>query len=381
MSDNPSATANPLVALSRLGQSPWYDFITRDLVRSGELARLIHEDGLKGMTSNPTIFEKAVATSTLYDSDIQQLADRGRSPAEIFEALAVADVQAACDVFRTVFEQDPNGDGTVSLEVSPTLAHDTDGTVREAERLWAAVDRPNVMIKIPGTREGLPAISRCLGAGINVNVTLLFSVSRYREVIDAFMTGMEAFFQTPRAGTQRAPCSVASFFVSRLDGRVDPLLERAANRGHVFAGQLRGTIAIANAATAYEQFGQSLHQPRWHQLAARGAYPQRPLWASTSSKNPRLADVYYVEALIGPRTVNTLPPETFAAFREHGQICFHLEEHVAQAPGQLEALATYGIDLGAVTRDLEADGVAKFAASYRSLLAGIEAKAGALVAH
>ncbi len=380
MSDNPSATANPLVALSRLGQSPWYDFITRDLVRSGELARLIHEDGLKGMTSNPTIFEKAVATSTLYDSDIQQLADQGRSPAEIFEALAVADVQAACDVFRPVFEQDPNGDGTVSLEVSPTLAHDTDGTVREAERLWAAVNRPNVMIKIPGTREGLPAITRCLAAGINVNVTLLFSVSRYQEVIDAFMTGMEAFFQTPASSKRRAPCSVASFFVSRLDGKIDPLLERAANSGHVFAGQLRGMIAIANAATAYERFLQSLHLPRWHQLLARGAYPQRPLWASTSTKDPRLADVYYVEALIGPRTVNTLPPETFAAFREHGQICLHLDEHVAESARRLDALADYGIDLTAVTRDLEADGVAKFAASYRSLLAGIEAKAGALAA-
>jgi len=381
MSDNPSATANPLVALSRLGQSPWYDFITRDLVRSGELARLIHEDGLKGMTSNPTIFEKAVATSTLYDSDIQQLADQGHSPAEIFEALAVADVQAACDVFQKVFEQDPNGDGTVSLEVSPTLAHDTEGTVREAERLWAAVNRPNVMIKIPGTREGLPAITRCLAAGINVNVTLLFAVSRYQEVIDAFMTGMEAFFQTPRAGTQRAPCSVASFFVSRLDGQVDPLLERAANSGHVFAGQLRSTIAIANAAMAYQRFRQSLDLPRWHQLSARGAYPQRPLWASTSTKDPRLADVYYVEALIGPRTVNTLPPETFGAFREHGRLCLQLEEHGAQWARRLDTLAEYGIDLGAITRDLETDGVAKFAASYRSLLAGIEAKAGSLAAH
>jgi len=381
MSDNPSATANPLVALSRLGQSPWYDFITRELVRSGELARLIHEDGLKGMTSNPTIFEKAVATSTLYDADIQQLADQGRRPAEIFEALAVADVQAACDVFRRVFDQDPNGDGTVSLEVSPTLAHDTDGTVHEAERLWAAVNRPNVMIKIPGTREGLPAITRCLAAGINVNVTLLFSVSRYQEVIDAFMTGMEAFFRTAVSSTQRAPCSVASFFVSRLDGKVDPLLERAANSGHLFAGQLRGLIAITNAATAYEHFRQSLHLPRWHALSARGAYPQRPLWASTSTKDPRLSDVYYVEALIGPRTVNTLPPETFAAFREHGQICLHLDDHMAQSAQRLAALTEYGIDLGAVTRDLEADGVAKFAASYRSLLAGIEAKAGALAAH
>jgi len=209
----------------------------------------------------------------------------------------------------------------------------------------------------------------------------LFAVSRYQEVIDAFMTGMEAFFQTPRAGTQRAPCSVASFFVSRLDGQVDPLLERAANSGHVFAGQLRSTIAIANAAMAYQRFRQSLDLPRWHQLSARGAYPQRPLWASTSTKDPRLADVYYVEALIGPRTVNTLPPETFGAFREHGRLCLQLEEHGAQWARRLDTLAEYGIDLGAITRDLETDGVAKFAASYRSLLAGIEAKAGSLAAH
>jgi transaldolase len=381
MSDNPSATANPLVALARLGQSPWYDFITRDLVRSGELGRLIHEDGLRGMTSNPTIFEKAIATSTLYDDDIMQLAAQGRTPSEIFESLAVADVQAACDVFRPVFGQEPNGDGTVSLEVSPTLAHDTDGTVREAERLWAAVNRPNVMIKIPGTKEGLPAITRCLALGINVNVTLLFSVRRYEEVIEAFMSGMEAFFHTEESSRRRAPCSVASFFVSRLDAKVDPLLERAANSGHVFAGQLRGTIAIANAVTAYDRFRQSLHWSRWHQLSPRGAWPQRPLWASTSTKDPRLPDVYYVEALIGPRTVNTLPPETFVAFRDHGQLVLNIDAHVAQAPRRLQALAEYGIDLDAITTALEADGVAKFEESYRSLLAGIEAKAGALAAH
>lgn len=380
MSDNPSATANSLVALSRLGQSPWYDYITRDLVRSGELARLIREDGLKGMTSNPTIFEKAVASSSSYDQDIQALADQGKSPSEIFEALAVADVQAACDVFAPVFEQDPQGDGTVSLEVSPTLARDTEGTVREAERLWAAVNRPNLMIKIPGTKEGLPAITRCLAAGISVNVTLLFSVNRYLEVIDAYMSGMEAFFATPLAATQRAPRSVASFFVSRVDGKVDPMLERAANSGNLFASLLRGLVAIANAATAYDRFRQSLHLPRWHQLSARGAYPQRPLWASTSTKDPRLSDVYYVEALIGPRTVNTLPPETFDAFRDHGQLCFHLEEHMAQAPARLGRLRDCGIDLDAITTALEAEGVAKFADSYRSLLAGIEAKAGALAA-
>ncbi len=237
------------------------------------------------------------------------------------------------------------------------------------------------MIKIPGTREGLPAIARCLALGINVNVTLLFSVRRYEEVIEAFMSGMEAFFHTEAAGLRRAPCSVASFFVSRLDAKVDPLLERAANSGHVFAGRLRGTIAIVNAVTAYDRFRQSLHLSRWHQLAARGAWPQRPLWASTSTKDPRLPDVYYVEALIGPRTVNTLPPETFDAFRDHGQLVLNMDALVAQAPRRLQELADYGIDLDPITTALEADGVAKFEASYRSLLAGIEAKAGALAAH
>jgi transaldolase len=378
MHDNPSATANPLCGMSRLGQSPWYDFITRDLVTSGELGRLIHEDGLKGMTSNPTIFEKAVAGSSLYDEDIQRLADQGRSPAEIFEALAIQDVRAACDVFRPVFDQARNGDGTVSLEVSPELARDTEGTVREAERLWLAVDRPNVMIKIPGTVAGLPAITRTLAQGINVNVTLLFSVERYAGVIHAFMEGLERFFAGERAATRAAPFSVASFFVSRLDGMVDPMIERCAAAGHMFAAQLRGTVAISNAVVAYQRFQHSLTSPEWQRLAARGAQVQRPLWASTSTKDPRLPDVYYVEALLAPRTVNTLPPETFAAFRDHGALKLRIDEETALAPGRLAQLKEYGIDLGAITKDLEDDGVAKFAQSYRSLLARIESKARSL---
>jgi transaldolase len=364
--------ANPLVRLGELGQSPWYDYITRDLVTTGELARLIAEDGLRGMTSNPTIFEKAIAGSRLYDAEIRGLADAGRSAQEIFESLAVADVRAACDAFAGVYEAAGGGDGLVSLEVSPTLASDTEATIHEAERLWRSLDRPNAMIKIPGTPEGLPAITHCIAAGISVNVTLLFSVERYGEVIEAFLAGLERRLD---AGASLRPItSVASFFVSRVDGNVDPLLDRLGD-----PQGLRGRIAIANACAAYRLFEWSLGTPRWDRLAKAGARPQRPLWASTSTKDPRYADVHYVEALVASRTVNTLPPETFAAYRDHGRPAVRIQEGMAAAPAQLEALAELGIDLAAITRELEADGVAKFAASYASLLAGIEAKAEALV--
>jgi transaldolase len=362
---------NPLVRLGELGQSPWYDYITRDLVATGELRRLIRDDGLRGMTSNPTIFEKAIAGSAAYDADIRRLSEQGRSAGEIFEALAVADVRAACDEFAGLHQVTGGVDGQVSLEVSPTLAHDTHATIHEAERLWGAVDRPNAMIKIPGTEAGLPAITHCVAAGISVNVTLLFSVERYRAVIEAWLAGLE---QRLAEGRDLGPVSsVASFFVSRVDGKVDPLLDRA---GH---DALRGRIAIANACAAYRLFEGSLGTPRWQRLAQAGARPQRPLWASTSTKDPRYPDVHYVEALVAPRTVNTLPPETFAAYRDHGRPAVRIQEGMAAAPAQLTALAALGIDLPAITRELEVDGVAKFAASYASLLAGIDAKADALV--
>ncbi len=365
---------NPLVRLGELGQSPWYDYITRDLVASGELARLIREDGLRGMTSNPTIFEKAVAGSGSYDEDIRRLGREGRSPGEIFEALAVADVRAACDEFADLHRRSGGLDGQVSLEVSPELASDTEATIQEAHRLWAALDRPNAMIKIPGTEAGLPAITRCIADGISVNVTLLFSVERYAAVIEAWLAGME---QRLTRGEPLAPlASVASFFVSRVDGKVDPLLDRAAPDG---SHPLRGRIAIANAAAAYRLFEWSLGTARWDRLAKAGARPQRPLWASTSTKDPRYPDAYYVEALVAPRTVNTLPPETFAAYRDHGRPAVRIRESIAASAEELAALAGAGIDLAAITRELEEDGVAKFAASYRSLLAGIEAKAGELV--
>jgi transaldolase len=355
-----------------LGQSVWYDYITRDLLASGELARLIAADGLRGMTSNPTIFDKAVAGSRLYDDDIRRLAEQGKSAVEIFETLAVADVQAACDAFLPLYKRSAGSDGLVSLEVSPALAHDADATAVEAERLWTALDRPNAMIKIPGTRAGLPAITRCIDDGINVNVTLLFSVDRYAEVIEAFLAGMEQRLQ--RDLPIQSVVSVASFFVSRVDGKIDLLLDQMAD-----GAPLRGKAAIANAAMAYRLFEETLRQPRWKRLAQAGAQPQRPLWASTSTKDPNYPDTYYVEALVAPKTVNTLPPETLEAYRDHGKPEVRIHDAVAAAPALMEALARASIDLANVTQALEVEGVEKFAASYRSLLAAIDAKIGLLV--
>jgi transaldolase len=363
---------NPLLRLGELGQSVWYDYITRDLLASGELARLIAGDGLRGMTSNPTIFDKAISGSRLYDDDIRRLADKGKAAGEIFEALAVADVQAACDAFLPLYHRYAGGDGLVSLEVSPTLAHDAEATVHEAERLWTALNRPNAMIKIPGTRAGLSAITRCIGAGINVNVTLLFSVERYAEVIEAFLAGMEQRLE--RKLPIGSVVSVASFFVSRVDGKIDPILDRTAG-----GAPLRGKAAIANAGMAYRLFEETLRQPRWRRLAQAGAQPQRPLWASTSTKDPQYPDTYYVEALVAPQTVNTLPPETLQAYRDHGNPEARIHESMAAAPAQLAALARVGIDLAEVTQELEIEGVEKFAASHRSLLAAIDAKIGQLV--
>jgi transaldolase len=368
---------NPLVQLNELGQSIWYDYITRDLIVSGELGRLIAEDGLRGMTSNPTIFEKAIAGSQLYDDDIRRLSEQGRGAGEIFESLAVADVQAACDRFMPLYQQTNGLDGFVSLEVSPRLAHDSEATVHEAYRLWNAVSRPNAMIKIPGTSAGLSAITRSIAAGISVNVTLLFSVERYAEVIEAFLQGLELRLER-RLGIQSI-ASVASFFVSRVDGKVDPLLDATNARAHPGA-PLQGQIAIANACIAYQLFQQSLATDRWTRLAKAGAKPQRPLWASTSTKDPHYPDVHYVEALIAPQTVNTLPPETLAAYRDHGRPVVRIQEGIAAAPNQLAALAGLGIDLRVITRELEEEGVAKFAASHASVLHGIEAKAGTLAA-
>jgi transaldolase len=363
---------NPLVTLGRLGQSPWYDFITRELLSSGKLARLIAEDGLRGMTSNPTIFEKAIAGSEDYDDDIRRLLGMGQRPGDIFDALSVADVRAACDIFRPTYDALGGADGLVSIEVNPDLAGDTDASIAEAARLWRAVDRPNVMVKIPGTAAGVPAIEESLAAGININVTLLFSVARYQEVIDAFLRGLER--RRAAGHPLDRLVSVASFFVSRVDGKVDPLLDRTED-----PFQLRGSIAIANAAMAYAAFERTLASPRWQTLAAAGARPQRPLWASTSTKDPRYPDTHYVEPLVAPHTVTTLPPETLEAYRDHGRPAVRIAATIAEAPGRLGALAEAGIDLAEVTAALEREGVEKFSASYRQLLKGIETKAAALV--
>ena len=367
---------NPLQQLTRLGQSPWYDFITRDLIRSGELARLIKEDALRGMTSNPTIFEKAVAASSDYDADIQTMAKAGKSVEEIVEAFMIADVQAACDVFRPVYDESGHGDGTVSIEVSPTLAHDTAGTIASARRLWGAVNRPNVMIKIPGTVEGLPAITQCLADGININITLLFSVDRYKLVINAFREGLEARVAADLPLSKLH--SVASFFVSRVDGQTDAELAKASGRGATLVHQL----AIANARVAYQVFGNSLMTPRWQALAAKGAKAQRPLWASTGTKDPALSDVYYIDALVAPDTVNTIPPDTFNAYRDHGkpEVRITPASEIAAA-AQLAVYESLGLaPLAERTAFLEADGVKKFSESWNSLLDRVKQKANALAA-
>ncbi len=362
---------NPLLELAALGQSVWYDFVTRELLTSGTLATLIADDGLRGMTSNPTIFQMAIAGSTDYDADIRAHAAQGHSAQETFEALAVADVRAACDAFAALHASSGGTDGLVSLEVSPELAYQTDATVEEATRLWHAVDRPNLQIKIPGTAAGLPAVERCISEGININITLLFDVDRYREVVDAYVTGLET--RVRKGLPINRIVSVASFFVSRLDTKIDPMLDSLSA-----PAALRSKAAIANAATAYEEFEHFIHSHRWERLAEKGANVQRPLWASTSAKDPGLSDVYYVEALIAPDTVNTLPPATFDAYRDHGEPNVSIHETMAQAASQLAALADVGIDLKAVTAELEREGVEKFAKSYRSLLAEIDSKARAL---
>jgi transaldolase len=368
--------SSPLQQLTELGQSVWYDFITRDLIHSGELARLIKEDSLRGMTSNPTIFEKAVAASNDYDQDIRTLSDAGESPDGIVEALMIKDVKAACDVFRPVYDRSGHGDGTVSIEVSPALAYDTEGSIEAAHRLWKLVDRPNLMVKIPGTEAGLPAIAQCLADGININITLLFSVERYRQVINAFREGLE------RRVALNLPIntvhSVASFFVSRVDGQTDAALVKAGEPGKRFLHQ----IAIANARVAYEVFGRSLLTPRWQALAARGAKAQRPLWASTSTKDPSLPDIYYIEALLAPDTVNTIPPDTFRAYNDHGkpEVRITPPAEIA-ATALLAAYANLGVaPLAERTAFLEEDGVRKFSESWDSLLDRVKQKASALAA-
>jgi transaldolase len=365
-------TNNPLKALTALGQDVWYDFIHRDLYRGPELKRLIEEDSLRGMTSNPTIFEKAIAHSSAYDDAIRAAANGHERPDLVFEALAVADVSAAADLFRPVFTATRGESGFVSIEVQPRLAHDTAGTIAEVRRLWSACARPNVMVKIPATSAGIPAIRQCLAEGININITLLFSVPRYREVMEAYLSALEERLAAGRPVDSLR--SVASFFVSRVDASADKRLDAAAKAGDERARALRGKLAIANARIAYRTFEELFASPRFQALAAQGARAQRPLWASTSTKDPAYPPLYYVEALVAPQSVDTMPPDTFATYREKGDPKVRIRDDLAGADATFAALATLGIDFATIARELEEDGVRKFSESYDSLLAAVREK-------
>jgi transaldolase / glucose-6-phosphate isomerase len=364
---------NPLKELLEQGQSIWLDYIRRNLLSNGGLKRLVDEDGLRGVTSNPTIFEKAIAGSTDYDDALRQMLakDPNIDVGKLYEPLAIEDIQMAADVLRGVYDATRGEDGYVSLEVSPHLAHDTEGTIHEAKRLRAAVDRPNLMIKVPATPAGIPAIEQLIGDGVNVNITLMFSMRHYEAVARAYINGLQ------RAADPSAVASVASFFVSRVDTMVDKALEAI---GTPEAKALMGKIAIANSKVVYRRFLEIFHGEGFVSLRQRGARVQRPLWASTGTKNPAYSDVLYVENLIGPETVNTLPPDTLNAFREHGKVPgATVKEGLAEAEADLARLASLGIDLDAVTEKLQEDGVAAFAASFDQLMAALEKKRSSMV--
>ena len=358
---------NPLRALSGAGQSVWYDNIHREMLDSGELTRMVEEDDLKGITSNPTIFEKAITGGSAYDAAISELLQQRPEldVAELFNHLAVTDIRDAADVMRVVHERTGQVDGKVSIEVSPALARDTDGTIEEGRRLYEWLGRSNVMIKVPATREGLPAIRKLISEGISVNVTLLFSVARYKDVVEAFLMGLED--RLDRGESVSGISSVASFFVSRVDTAIDPRLENGAE-------ELRGRVAIANARVAYGHFLGIFDGPRFERLRAAGAQEQRLLWASTGTKNPEYSDVLYVESLVGPRTVNTMPPATYDAFKDHGTVAAQLAERVTEAASVIGRLEVAGINLTQVTDQLEAAGVAAFLTSYNNLLAALDDK-------
>ncbi len=367
---------NPLKQISDLGQSLWYDNIERGLLNDGELARLVAEDHIVGVTSNPAIFQKAISGSAAYDAQIEEIV--ASSPTlpikDLYESLAIKDIKNAADVLHPVYERSNGNDGYISLEVSPELAHDTVGTISEAKRLFKAVGRPNLMIKIPATEAGLPAITEVIGSGVNVNVTLMFSLQNYIDVAEAYIAGLEKLAKD--GGDLSGVASVASFFVSRVDGLLDKLL---AENGADEAMALQGKLAIANAKAAYKKFKEIFGGERFQKLAQKGARVQRPLWASTSAKNPTYRDVIYVEELIGPDTVNTLPPATLKALKDHGEIRASIEEDIDDAPALLEKLKDFDLDYGAATQKLQHDGVAAFAKSFVDLLNTLEDKREAII--
>ena len=362
--------ADRLRQLLDAGVSPWLDFIERTMLHNGELARRIKDDSLTGMTSNPTIFEKALAEGTAYDAQLRS-APADLTAWDLFELVETTDVRDACDRFKGVYEKTKGEDGYVSIEVSPGSANDTKATIEEAHRLWKTVDRPNVMIKVPGTAQGAEAVKRLIADGINVNITLLFALEAHDRVIDAYMTGLEE--RAKRGGKLDHVASVASFFVSRVDSEIDKRLDQSPDPK---AQGLKGKAAIANAKMAYAMFVERFSSPRWKALEAKGATVQRPLWASTSTKNPTYRDVIYVEALIGPRTVNTLPPATLDAFKDHGETKRTIDTNLDQARADIAALEKAGISMKDVTDKLLADGLASFQKSFDSLIAGLEKKRG-----
>ncbi len=372
---------NPLVEVEKLGQSIWYDNIRRLLIDNGDIAGKIANDDLRGITSNPTIFEKAIAGSTDYNDAMQKLIAAGKSVNDIYEALAIEDIQRAADLFKPVYERTNKLDGYVSLEVSPLLARDTDGTVAEAKRLWAALGRPNVCIKIPATPEGIPAIRQAIAAGININVTMIFALENYEQVADAFISGLE---DRDAAGLPvDHVASVASVFVSRIDSAIDAQLEARIRDAKDDAEKaaltaLLGKAAIANAKIQYQRFKEIFASERFAKLKAKGAQVQRPLWASTGTKNPAYSDVLYVDSLIAPQTVNTIPPATYTAFRDHGTVALTIETGLDQARADLAKLAEIGISLEAVCQKLQDDGVKAFADSFDSLMQTIQSKQAAM---
>jgi transaldolase len=357
--------------LSELGQSVWIDFLSRDLLRSGGLARLMRDDAVVGVTSNPTIFQKAISAGESYDEQLRQVLKNERDPKEIFLQLAAEDIREALDLLRLVWDQGSGKDGYVSFEVDPNLAYDTEATIAEATRLHELVDRPNLFVKIPATKPGLPAIEEMIAKGKPINVTLIFSLERYAEVAEAYVRGLERL--VGENGDPRPVASVASFFVSRVDTEADKRLDEIG--GH---DELKGKLAVANAKLAYQRYKEIFAGERWEKLAAKGATPQRCLWASTSTKNPAYRDVRYVEELIGPMTVDTMPEETIRAFQDHGRVALTLEERVDEARRVFERLAEAGVDYDDVVETLEREGVEKFADSFAELLDGIRAKSGEL---
>jgi len=366
---------NPLLKLEAFGQSIWIDFIRRGTILSGELKKLIDEDGVTGVTSNPSIFEKAIGGSNDYDEAIHALADKGKSMEQIYESLAVEDIQHAADLFRPVYDRSDGADGFVSLEVSPRLANNTAQTITEAHRLWKEVARPNVMIKVPATTEGLPAIQQLIGEGINVNITLLFGLPRYRRVAEAYIAGLETL--VAQSKSLKSVASVASFFLSRIDSLLDPALEQLIatdESNKAFAEQCHGQVAILSAKAAYQIYQELFGGARFGKLKARGARTQRLLWASTSTKNPAYHDLKYVEALIGPHTVNTVPSETLTAYRDHGNPGVRLDSDAAKAATILARIKELGIDLDAATKKLEEEGVHKFAKAFDDLMKTLKEK-------